>query len=248
MDGSRYLSNPFARRRTFSAQAQEATPVAPAADHGPAMLFIQSFESGRIAPVEGGDGRYTVTLEHGLGETIYFSDRPDRIVGSAPTDRFLEGLGFPEQNPPNAALVVETAPGETDFAVVELFAPVYDQDAATVTYEVAVLTNWEDSTDMGFNDATTDLATVAPEFGSAHLFIDDCADAEIRCLNDASRTVVGTIANDEHDGFCYSWGAWQCLPCQPWIPVRYDAFTYWGDVCNQRFPECGGKNCEAVNV
>ena len=139
MDGSRYLSNLFARRRTFSAQAQEATPVATAADHGPAMLFIQSFESGRIAPVEGGDGRYTVTLEHGLGETIYFSDRPDRIVGTDPTGAFLEGLGFTRDNPPNAALVMETAPGEPELAVVELFDPFYDRDAATVNYEVAAL-------------------------------------------------------------------------------------------------------------
>jgi len=232
------------------ATAQEATPVTPDADHGPTMLFVQSFESGSIAPKEGADDRYTVTLNHGLGQTVYFSDRPDRIVGATPTGQFLDGLGFPPDNPPNAALVVETAPGETDLAVVELFDPVHDPATATVTYELAVLANWEDSSDLGFAEASIDLAAMAPSFGSAQLFIDDCTDADIKCLNfaSASRAVVGTIPNEDHDGFCYSWGAAQCLPCQPWIPKRYDAFEYWGQVCNERFSGCGGKNCEAVNV
>ncbi len=48
------------------------------------MLFVQSFQSGSIAPVDGAEGRYTVTLEQGLGQTIYFSDRPERIVGTEP--------------------------------------------------------------------------------------------------------------------------------------------------------------------
>lgn len=232
------------------ATAQEATPVTPDADHGPTMLFVQSFESGSIAPREGAEGRYTVTLDHGLGQTVYFSDRPDRIVGATPTGQFLDGLGFPPDNPPNAALVVETASGETDLAVVELFNPVHDPATATVTYELAVLANWEDSSSLGVTEASTDLAAIAPTFGAAQLFIDDCAAAEIRCLNfvSASRAVVGTIPNEDHDGFCYSGWAAQCLPCEPWISSRYDAFQYWGQVCNERFPECGGKNCEAVNV
>jgi len=238
--------------RTASAQdaTPDASPIASDSVHGPTTLFLQSFQQGGVAPKDGEEGTYTVTLEQGLGQTIFFSDRPGRIVGATPTGQFLDGLGFPPDNPPNAALVVETAPGETDLAVVELFDPVYDPATATVTYELAVLANWEDSSDLGFAEASIDLAAMAPTFGSAQLFIDDCADADIRCLNfaSASRAVVGTIPNDDHDGFCYSGWAAQCLPCEPWIPKRYDAFEYWGQVCNERFPDCGGKNCEAVNV
>ena len=76
------------------------------------MLFIQSFQSGSVVPKDGAEGRYTLTLEQGLGHTIYFSDRPDRIVGAPRPPQFLEGLGFPDDNPPNAALVVETADGQ----------------------------------------------------------------------------------------------------------------------------------------
>ena len=116
----------LSRRRVIArpVATQDATPVPPAdppdGDHGPEMLFVQTYHSGTIASVDGANGRYTLTLEAGTGQTIYFSARPERLVGTNPTPQFLEGLGFSEDNPPNAALVVETAPGETDIAVVEL--------------------------------------------------------------------------------------------------------------------------------
>ncbi|HEV2528259.1 MAG TPA: hypothetical protein VGT61_07430, partial [Thermomicrobiales bacterium] len=37
------------------------------------FLFVQSFQAGTISPKEGADGRYTLTLEAGLGQTVYFS-------------------------------------------------------------------------------------------------------------------------------------------------------------------------------
>ena len=118
--------------------AQEATPL-PHADHGPAMLFVQSFESGSIVPKAGEAGRYTMTLDRGLGETIYFSDRPDRIVGSTSTAAFLNGLGFLDDNPPNAAILTHNPDGASTLAVVELFNPIYDEETATLAYDVSVL-------------------------------------------------------------------------------------------------------------
>jgi hypothetical protein len=61
------------------------------------FLFVQSFRSGSIAPKAGTDGAYTLTLEHGLGQKIYFSDRPERVVGADPTPQFLKGFGFQQQ-------------------------------------------------------------------------------------------------------------------------------------------------------
>jgi hypothetical protein len=133
-----------AARLTGDAHAQgtpQATPVQEGQPEPPEMLFIQAFQSGSVTPIEGTEGRYTLTLEQGLGYTVYFSDRPDRIVGASPTPQFLEGLGFPAENPPNAALVLETASGETAFAVLELFSPAYDEASHTATYEAAVLEN-----------------------------------------------------------------------------------------------------------
>jgi hypothetical protein len=239
-----------------AASAQDATPAAEAGAAEPArapeMLFVQSFQSGSIVPTEGVDGRYTVTLERGLGQTIFFSDRPDRIVGATPTPQFLEVLGFPPDNPPNAALVVENSAGETDFAVIELFNPLYDPTSHTATYEVAVLENWEDSLELGFTAAPADLAAVEPTFGAAHLFIDDaCAqfnDENILCrrrIVDSSDDIVVVIPASDFGGWCYSGYAAACLPCEPWHRYLHGddgAYAYFQGVCNERFP--GSDQCD----
>jgi hypothetical protein len=230
-----------------AAAARDTTPQAePDSDHGPSMLFLQSFQSGSVTPKAGEAGTFTLTLEQGLGQTIYFSDRPDRIVGATPTDQFLAGLGFPADNPPNAALVVEVEPGNTDIAVVELFNPVFDPQSPRVTYDVRVLKEWEETLDMEFSEVQTDLAELASSFGPAHLFIDDCPDATMTCNTyDAQghATTVGTIDNSEHDGYCYNWGAAGCYPCSPWFSGysgRDEATRYWNAQCNERFEACNG--------
>jgi hypothetical protein len=264
-----FAGKPLLRSRALATSAAAANGSAPAdtaqgtrptpdAERGPTMLFVQTFQSGTIAPKEDAEGRYTLTLEAGTGQTVYFSNRPDRIVGANPTPQFLEGLGFPPDNPPNAALVVETAPGESDVAVVELFNPTYDPETLGVSYEVAVLANWQYELDMELQEAPTDLAALAPSFGAARLFIDDCPDGTMICyrpnvpfnewwenrvLNDPSE-IVGTISNGDHDGFCYNWEWMECLPCQPWIHNLHDSYFWWTEECNDRFPQQCENSCQ----
>ncbi|HEY7033968.1 MAG TPA: hypothetical protein VH482_21710 [Thermomicrobiales bacterium] len=57
------------------ATSQDAAIDAPAAGDGPTMLFLQAFLAGSFAPKEGSEGRYTLTLEQGLGYTVFFSDQ-----------------------------------------------------------------------------------------------------------------------------------------------------------------------------
>jgi len=226
-----------------SASAQDATPDAAAeGTSAPAMLFVQTYQSGTITPTEGVDGRYTLTLEQGHGQTIYFSDRPDRIVGADTTPRFLEGMPFPSDNPPNAALVVETAPGETDVAVVELFNPLYDPVTQGVTYEVEVLANWQAELGMEFTEAPTDLAALAPSFGSTQLFIDDCPNSDISCVSDEGgergKTWGVISANAE---MCWNYSL--CQPCEPYghtYPDYCAGYKYWLQKCNAAFDKCGG--------
>src|SRR5215218_5890591 len=56
--------------------AQEAEAATLGADeeryHLPELLFLQTFQGGTIEPAEGAEGRYTVTLAGGTGQTIYF--------------------------------------------------------------------------------------------------------------------------------------------------------------------------------
>ncbi|MCC6704290.1 MAG: hypothetical protein IT334_05385 [Thermomicrobiales bacterium] len=196
-------------------------------------LFVQSFMSGSVTPAAEAHN-FTVNLERGLGQTIFFSDRPQRQVGTLKTEEFLAKLGFMPDNPPNAAIVAEQSDGSTVFAVVELFNPTYDADEANLTYEVTVLDDWQ-RMDMEFEHDPMDLQGEAATFGAAHLLIDgilDCPDASLQCLN--GDAVVGTI--DDHDGYCYSWGDIACVPCQPWGVGP----SYFVDLCNERFEACEG--------
>lgn len=227
------------------ATAQEATPVdemAVVTASPKEFLFVQSFESGTIAPKDGVEGAYTVTLQHGLGQTVYFSDRPARIVGSAPTRQFLDGLGFSADNPPNAALVIGSEDGGTDIAVVELTNPTYDEASTTATYDMSVLENYATDVDMQFQEASPDLATIAASFGTAHLFIDDCVDQEVVCQH--VEVVDGWQGNIGMRGFCWNWDTWQCEVCTP------DVLVEWA--CNVQFPDqCkaeGSDPCKVVPI
>ena len=213
------------------AAAQDATPEGAADADGAGKvpyLFVQSFGSGSIAPAA--DGRYTVPLADGLGQTLYFSDRPARDVGALATPTFLEGLGFSDDNPPNAALVMETGPGETDIAVVELYSPVYDESTKSATYEVATLANWEQETGLGLWDAPTDLATVAPTFGVAHLFIDDCAAANVSCGRVGQAPGMGEVVYFDVP-MCFNLG--RCMPCEGAGTRDCDAERHWSLKCDQ---------------
>lgn len=92
-------------------------------------------------PKAGENGVYTLTLTDTPDQTVYFSDRPARVVGVAPLQQFLDGLGFSPQNQPNAALVAQTAIGE-DVLVIELLNPRNDEAAHTLTYDARVLENY----------------------------------------------------------------------------------------------------------
>jgi hypothetical protein len=225
-----------------TALAQNATPVAtPTSDQASKSheeyLFVQSFQSGSLQPLGDTPHRFTVNLESGLGQTIYFTDRPKRLVGTLPTDKFLDYLGFDANNPPNAAIMVEREPGHLDIAVLELFNPVYDKDVRNLTYEVTVLDNWDKVLDTGFQH-NPDEETPST-FGTAHLFIDglkDCPGATLQCFapgtNHATGSPVGTI---DIPNYCAADGnSGACFPCDSQSPA------YWRDQCNQRFAACNG--------
>ena len=227
------------------ATAGLAATAAQDAEHGPTMLFLQAFKAGSVAPKAGADGRYVLTLEQGLGHTVYFSDRPHRVVGATPTPEFLAGLGFPDDNPPNAALVVEGADGATEIAVLQLYAPAYDEASRTATYEAEELQGWQRSVAAGFVEASADLAARLPSFGAAHLFIDDCPQGNIMCS--VGGQWIGDIPSAEFGGYCYAADAGRCLPCDPWQTWQQQAEDHWRNQCNLRFAACNGA-CSVAGV
>ncbi|MGH2548668.1 MAG: hypothetical protein ACRDHN_04730 [Thermomicrobiales bacterium] len=218
-----------------SASAQEATPAAAA--EKAEFLFLQSFESAAIVPKADVAETYTLTLEHGLGQTIYFSDRPDRIVGAAPTPKFLDGLGFYDDNPPNAALLVAGDDGHTAIVVLELFAPQYDDASHTAIYDVKLMERWEKTLDIAFGGIPLTKVDEIPGAGGAYLFIDGCAERDVTCVLDDS--YIGTIPSADFGGWCYDLldCAFYCNPCTG--PSRCgNATEYWNNKCNAKFSAC----------
>lgn len=223
--------------------AQEATPAAEPTGALMTFLFVQSFRSGNLAPSEEDGERFTLTLEQGLGQTIYFSDRPGRVVGAAPTAAFLDGLGFDDENPPNAALIIERPDGAAEIAVVELYDPVFNPESPGVTYEVRALKQWVQDLELGFTEAPMDLGAIEPEFEAAHLFIDDCADRQIWCRNPVSgaRRYVGDY------GMCWYWNYFTCLPCEPYghdAPSSDAINAWWANRCKEIDPGLCEPRCE----
>ena len=231
------------------AQAQDATPAADVATaefdestiEKTEFLFVQSFKNGTLVAKTGdGPGGHTLTLEQGLGQTIFFSDRPERIVGVKPTADFLQDLGFSATNPPNAALVMEASPGDSDFAVFELFNPRYDVDTATATYDVHLLEAWEQKLGVSFTEQQAETHYLHPEFGAAHLFIDGCADEAVACIKESDPSHVA--AEWPTVPFCYD-AAEGCYPCvSAGTPITYKGIQdYWEGQCNFEFAEkCDG--------
>jgi hypothetical protein len=150
----------------------QATPTIGEDEAAGSDLFVQAFRAGTLTPDPDESGVYTLSLEGSLSDTVYFSDRPARRVGLIPTAVLLEQLGFTPADPPNAALVAQTAEGE-DILVVELMNPRFDEAAETLAYDVRLLADYA-------GDGLADLVArqaddqFASSFTTAHLFIDGC--------------------------------------------------------------------------
>ena len=222
----------------------------------PVFLFVQTFASGRGelnpgagtpaasgTPVPGGGANFLLTLEGHTGQTIYFSDRPDRIVGAAQTQEFLDGLGFAASNPPNAALVGEFRAGQ-GVVVLQLVEPVYDPDSGTLTYGAEVLEGYEGESLVPVVSEQV-AARLPAEFGPAALFIDDCPNYT-SCMVEVWASFggdpvfvglesVGPIPNGPYKA-CFSKDTITCAPCDTTLQKLTD-------LCNAAYPDVCMGSC-----
>jgi len=228
-----------------------ASPAAtPAALAAPQLLFVQTFAGGTWAPKPDEPGAYLLTLTGHAAQTVYFSDRPGRLVGTVSTRDFLDRLGFTPADPPNAAVVAQTADGGEDVLVVELLNPVYAEGfgadgAVTVTYEARVLAG----------EAGERLASVAGRqgdqefpaaFGPASLFIDGptaCSDGHVVCWRREYTVDLGwrTREKGRIGPMPFYWGFGD-LCCHP---SNQDE-RYWLDRCDAAIAACGN-SCTTVS-
>lgn len=220
--------------------AREAIPAAEpdtgASTGFPEFLFVQAFDHGTWLPKPGEDDTYLLTLQGVAAQTIFFSDRPDRIVGQAPTERFLDALGFTPANPPNAAIVAERAirRDTQEVLVIELMNPTYDLDEGRITYEARVLADYGEHGLEHIIGQRQDYE-LAEIFGTGSMFIDDCSDGHSKCALKSDGTIIGRM---NHIGCCWSWNELECRVCD------HDGDSgYYGQLCAEAFPE----DCSPVN-
>jgi len=166
----------LALARSRATARQDASPVSDSEGTPPAgggsLLFVQSFSAASIAPATGDPGMLTLTLERDAGRTLYFSDRPERIVGIVETATFVQEFGAETAaDPANAAVVSRDDHGEEAIIVVELLDLSYDETTNTATYSTRLL---EDAGELGlgFFGAPQQSVTGEQRFGPSQLFID----------------------------------------------------------------------------
>jgi hypothetical protein len=154
------------------ALAQVATPVdgTPEAIDKIDVLYVQTFASGEIS--DAGDGSFSLSLAGGTGQTVFFTDRPERMAGALATESFLDERAFDSADPPNAALVTEGSNGQT-IAVVELLDPALDTSTMTVTYRAQPVSGDLSAAITSFQELAGDVPTGT--LGPVSLFIDDLA-------------------------------------------------------------------------
>lgn len=203
------------------------------ADEKVRYMFVQSAHSGSFVPVEG-EMNYTLTLEGVAPQTIAFSDRPERVVGQVPMQKFLDGLGFSPENPPNAAIEILEGNESEDVMVMELFDPVYDAANQTLQYNVSILEEPNHSYAI-FNERHDE--SLPEHFGPAALFIDDCKDSYFDCTkHDWPHLGCDTIESP----CCWSWDDYNCVGCYDWDHYVEECTKKCGEDCDYPVDYCGG--------
>lgn len=141
-----------------NAAAQSGTPEA---GDKVELLFVQAAANGSLTPSDQG---YTLTFQHGSGQTIYFSDRPERLTGLLPTSELVAQWPFEDESPPNAALAISNAEDASAQIVVGvLSSPTWDAASVTLSYGFWMLTD-----DIPAGSPTP----ISSSFDAATLFID----------------------------------------------------------------------------
>lgn len=155
------LASSVAAAATLALRNAAAQSSTPEAGEDVDLLFVQAAASGALAPSAQG---YTLSFRHDAGQTVYFSDRPERLTGLVSTAEMIAHWPFENQSQPNAALAISNAEDENATVLIGVLSnPVWDAGPATLSYDFSML-----SDDIPAGSPTP----VPSSFDAATLFID----------------------------------------------------------------------------
>ena len=155
------LASSIAGAAALALRTTAAQSGTPETGDGIELLFVQAASTGTLTLSDQG---YTLTFQHGAGQTVYFSDRPDRITGLLSTADLVSQWPFADESPPNAALAISTATDMSAQVLIGVLSnPTWDAGSATLSYEFLLLA---DDIPAG------SPISVPNSFDSATLFID----------------------------------------------------------------------------
>lgn len=188
-------------------------------------------------PTTATHGTHVLSLQGHTGETIAFSDRPQRNFGEVKTSQFFKSMGFTPFDPPNAALVTDVSGHPDTVVLLELMTPAYDPGTQTLTYEANLLQQYPNARGNVLEPlaAKAQSGPLPDTFGSASLFIDDCPNQYWNCYTPAGFVAclpLGGVTG----GTCWDWYALSCIACSD-----MDA------ACNAQYSGCDG-NCMAYTM
>ena len=139
------------------------------------LLFIQDAESAITVQHPGDDSnRYTITLNDVAKDTLYFSDRPNRLTGYMSTEDFAvmwhTGANSFSDDPPNTVIKF-VSDGQSYVSIIELQTISYDESNNTLIYEIEVL----DEIDLSHIRDAKAVNKLPEKMNDVTLFIDDVA-------------------------------------------------------------------------
>jgi hypothetical protein len=215
-----------------STNAQDATPVAESESDNQEFLFVQMADTGAWIPSPDEDDVFLLTLAGTGNQTMFFSDRPQRILGTVPTERLFDVLSFTPENAPNAAIVTHDETGARDVLVVELFDPILtqslgDDPSTTVTYKARMLNSDAASNLQEWQFAQQD-DQLDPTFTDVSLYIEDCVQL-IWCNRDYHSW--GPVPGGPIS-LCWNQHELDCFPCNGGQIQDYH------DACNREYLDC----------
>lgn len=198
-------------------------------------IFLQEGIGGSFVK-DNESGNYTLTITGVVPYTMYFSDRPARMAGFAPMDKFLNGFCFGSGNPPNAAVWLKDEPDDSNMIVVELTAPNYDEANQTLTYTAKVLNNFTFAANWSqdlIQNETPDAA-IPEKFGAVGLVIDDCPNGDVTCC-EGKYIWSHCCGKIDNVGCCWYASAVQCGPCHDYTS---ECVAKYGNTCSHAQASC----------